>query len=51
MSKKQEYILYKNGRIYARITDPLQAEIIAHNKKASVYFAYNNHKTFINSYE
>jgi predicted GIY-YIG superfamily endonuclease len=51
MSKTQEYILYKNGKIYARITDPLQAQIVAHNQKASVYFTYNNHETFISSYE
>ena len=51
MSKKQQYILYKDGKIYARIEDPLHAQIVAHNQKASVYFTYNNHETFISSYE
>jgi len=48
---EQEYILYKEGKIYARISDPLQAQIVAHNQKATVYFTYNNHQTFISSYE
>tara|TARA_Y100000766_G_C18869355_1_gene587433 strand:+ start:247 stop:453 length:207 start_codon:yes stop_codon:yes gene_type:complete len=51
MIAKQEYILYKGGKIYARIQDPLQAQIVAHNQKASVYFTYNNHETFISTYE
>ena len=51
MSGKQEYVLYKNGKLYAKISDALQAQIIAHDKKATVYFTYNNHETYISSYE
>ncbi|QDP50532.1 MAG: hypothetical protein Unbinned92contig1002_29 [Prokaryotic dsDNA virus sp.] len=51
MSKTQEYILYKNGKIYTKISDPLQAQIVAYNQKATVYFTYNNHETYISSYE
>lgn len=49
--KTNQYYIYKDGKLYTKVIGAMQAEVIAYNQKASVYYAYNGHETFINSYE